>query len=208
MRSTLVTEIVNPGFSDVPLGHFYRDQIMRVAAEGLVNGYPDGTFRPQAPVSRWQFAKMALNLHNRLLPEQPIAVVDVTAGPFTDVPARPGVSDESDWVAAAKAAGLVKGVTDTTFLPYEPVRRDQMASMIVRALAFEEEVASLPDDAPRFADVELGSTHERAATYLKSRSILLGYEEPPGSGVYFLKPAEATRREHIALVLGRLLDLP
>jgi SpoIID/LytB domain protein len=208
MRSTLVTEIVNPGFSDVPVGHAYRQQIMRAATEGLVNGYADGTFRPRSPVLRWQFAKMAVSLHNRLVPETPIVVSDVAAAPFTDVPARIGVSDESDWVAAAKAAGLVRGVTETGFEPYEPVRRDQMASMVVRALGLEDEVLTLPADAPSFADLELGATHEREAAYLKNQGVLLGYEDPPGTGRFVLRPGEATRREHIALILCRLLDLP
>lgn len=39
-------------FPDVPVGHPFHDAIAWAAEEGLVHGYPDGTFRPTAPVSR------------------------------------------------------------------------------------------------------------------------------------------------------------
>jgi peptidoglycan hydrolase-like amidase len=208
LRSTLLTEIVNPGFADVPLEHYYYQQIMRAAFAGLVNGYPEGSFRPEASVSRWQFAKMAVNLRNSLWPGQPIALIDAPAAPFADVPARPGVlGDESDWVAAAKAAGLVRGVTATEFRPYEPVRRDQLASMLVRALGLEAEAADLDPASAGFADLDPGSTHWGAATLLFSKQILRGYEQPPGSGVFVIRAGEPTSRMHVAVILGRILDL-
>lgn len=209
MRSTLITEVENPGFTDVPPTHMYYDQIMRAAAESLVNGYPAGDFRPDVAVSRWQFAKMAVNLHNQLFPQDPIPLVDVSSGPFWDVAARPGtIGDESDWVAAAKKAGLVRGVSETQFRPYDPVRRDQVATMVVRAMGWEEEAAALSPDTPRFGDVADDSTHAAAATLLKSKGILQGYEIPPGSGEFFLRPEEPTKRMHIAVILTRILDLP
>ncbi|MCZ7664053.1 MAG: SpoIID/LytB domain-containing protein [Thermoleophilia bacterium] len=218
MRSTLISEIVNPvgtpppppgEFSDVPPGHIYKAEIERAVDEGLVGGYPSGEFKPDDPVSRWQFAKMAVGLHNALLPADPIPLVDVQGQPFWDVAVRPGVlGDESDWVAAAKGAGLVNGITDTNFRPYEPVRRDQMASMLVRALGWEDVAAALPPDAASFADVPVSSLHRAAATYLKSLGVLQGYEGPPGSGVYALHPDEPTKRMHVAVILSRILDLP
>ncbi len=75
---------------------------------GLMSGYTGGLFKPDGSITRWQFAKIAVNLHNLMHPEDQIAVVNVTTAPYADVPARPGVLlDESDWVAAAKKAGLV-----------------------------------------------------------------------------------------------------
>ena len=162
MRSTLILEITSPGgpppppgeFTDVPPQHMYYDEIEQVTDAGLMNGYPSGEFKPETAVSRWQFAKMVVGLHNALFPDDQIPLVDVPSRPFADMPAQPGtLGDESDWVAAAFAAGLVNGVTETTFQPYEPVRRDQMASMLVRAMGWEDEAAALPGDTPGFADV-------------------------------------------------------
>ena len=229
MRSTLLLQVTNPDgfvstgppgaggppplppgeFTDVGSGHTYAAEIKRVALEGLVAGYSNGEFRPDAPVSRWQFAKIVVGLHNVLSPADLIEVVDVASEPFWDVPAKPGVlGDESDWVAAAKAAGLVKGVSDNYFGPYSSVQRDQMATMLVRALGREDEAAALPPETPGFVDVDRAGAHGASTTYLKSLGILLGYQEPPGSGTFVLRYAEPTKRMHVAVIMCRILDLP
>ncbi len=212
MRSTLILEIVSPGgpppplreFTDVPPQHLYYDEIDQVTDAGLMNGYPSGEFKPETAVSRWQFAKMVVGLHNALFPGDQIVVVDVPTRPFADMPAQPGtLGDESDWVAAAFEAGLVNGVTETTFQPYEPVRRDQMATMLVRAMGWDDEAAALPADTPGFADVPLANIHRVAAAYLKSVQVLNGYPLPDGT--VELRPAEPIKRMHVAVILSRLL---
>jgi len=209
MRSTLITLIDQPGFTDVAPGSLYEDEIERVAALGLMSGYADGSFGPLQPVSRWQFAKMAVLLHNQLFPEDLIALVDVPQSPFWDVAARPGIrGDESDWVAAARQAGLVVGTSATRFAPYTDVTRDQLASMIVRAMGWEEEAAAQPPDAPGFADVPASNPHAQAAAYLLGRGILRGYPDPDGTGAVLLRPPEPTKRAHAALILCRLVDRP
>lgn len=214
MRSTLILEITSPGgpppppgeFSDVSPQHMYYNEIDQVTDAGLMNGYRTGEFKPETAVSRWQFAKMVVGLHNALFPGDQILLVDVPARPFADMPAQPGtLGDESDWVAAAFNAGLVNGVTATTFQPYEPVRRDQMATMLVRAMGWEDEAAALPVDTPGFADVPLSSIHHAAATYLKSVDVLKGYSGPDGS--VELRPAEPIKRMHVAVILSRLLGV-
>lgn len=214
MRSTLIVEITSPGgpppppgeFTDVAPQHMYYNEIEQVTDAGLMNGYPSGEFKPETAVSRWQFAKMVVGLHNALFPGDQIQLVDVPIRPFADMPAQPGtLGDESDWVAAAFNAGLVNGVTATTFQPYEPVRRDQMATMLVRAVGWEDEAAVLPADTPGFADVPLANIHHAAATYLKSVDILKGYSGPDGS--VELRPAEPIKRMHVAVILSRLLGV-
>ncbi len=109
-------------------------------------------------------------------------------------------------MAAAKAAGLVRGLNATTYAPYTPVRRDQMASMIVRAMGWEDEAAALPAETVGFADVLATSPHWAPAAYLKSLGILKGYEEPLGSGTMVLRVGEPTKRMHVAVILSRILS--
>ncbi len=45
-------------FSDVPTTHWAHDSIKKMAENGIVNGYPDGKFMPESPVSRGEFCKM------------------------------------------------------------------------------------------------------------------------------------------------------
>lgn len=212
LRSTLVLTVTGP--PSLPPGEFYDltmygAEIKKVVLAGLMGGYPNELFKPENSLTRWQFAKIAVNLWNRRFPEQQIPLVDVPGQPFWDVPAAPGtLGDESDWVAAACKAGLMNGVTATSFKPYEPIRRDELATVMVRALGLAGAAEALPPGTTAFADVAAGSPHARNAAYLRSIGVILGYEEPAGSGIYYLRPEEPLKRMHAAVVLSRALDVP
>jgi predicted small secreted protein len=45
-------------FSDVPANHAHKEGIEWAASQGIITGYPDGTFKPNEPVSRGAFATM------------------------------------------------------------------------------------------------------------------------------------------------------
>ncbi len=214
MRSTLFLSItggqdLTPGeFYDVGANHLYHEQIARMVTSGLMGGYDGGLFKPDGSITRWQFAKISVGLYNIMHPENPIPLVDVTTSPYTDVPMKIGtLGDESDWVAAAKNAGLVTGMTSTGFQPYTIMRRDQMAAMMCKALGWEDKAAALPLTTPGFADVPATSPYWAAATYLKEQGILQGYPDPGGSDATFLRVDEAIKREHVAVILCRVLDL-
>ena len=214
MRSTLFLSITggealtSGEFYDVGANHLYHDQIARVVTSGLMGGYDGGFFKPDGSITRWQFAKISVNLYNLMHPSAPIPLVDVTTPPYTDVPMKIGtLGDESDWVAAAKNAGLVTGMTSTGFQPYTVMRRDQMAAMMCRALGWDDEAAALPATTPGFADVPTTSPYWAAATYLKEQGILQGYPDPSGSEATVLNVDEAIKRQHVAVMLCRVLDL-
>jgi len=48
-------------FSDVPDKHWAKAQIVDAVEKGYVSGFPDGTFRPDEPVSRAQFIRMLVD---------------------------------------------------------------------------------------------------------------------------------------------------
>ena len=49
-------------FADVPMNHWAKDAIAKVKAEGWISGYPDGTFKPNAPITRAE----AVSIVNRM----------------------------------------------------------------------------------------------------------------------------------------------
>jgi stage II sporulation protein D len=197
-----------PGeFYDVGPTHLYHDQISRVVTEQLMGGYENGLFKPLGTVSRAQFAKIAVNLYNLMHPAGQIAVANVTTRPFEDVAVNSKVNgDSSDWIAAAKNAGLVLGVTSSTFMPYAEIQREQMASMMCRALGWDDEADALSPDTPGFSDLALSSPHWAAATYLKQLGILLGYGETGDAASAMLGVGEPIKRQHVAVILCRVLD--
>lgn len=118
-----------------------RPYIETLAERQFVEGFPDGTFRPDAPITRAQFAAMALKAFD--LPgggERP---------DFRDV-------DRNYWAASAIAAvsksGLVAGFPDGTFHPEENITRAQALVILSRVLG-----TNRPDAAAtlqRYADAQ------------------------------------------------------
>ena len=54
-------------FTDIAEGQWYTDAVNWAAEQGVVNGYPDGTFRPEAPITRQEMATMLYRYWNCLL---------------------------------------------------------------------------------------------------------------------------------------------
>ena len=113
-----------PAFSDVDPAHPYAAAIADLAARGIISGRLDGTFAPDEPVSRCQFAKLVVNTLG-------IAHTDLSM-PFRDV----GPDDLPEYVAAAARGGITRG-TDATgqhFSPWGSVTRAQAVTMTVRGV--------------------------------------------------------------------------
>lgn len=51
-----------PLFPDLPEEHWARDTVASLAARGLVEGYPDGTFKGDRAASRWELALVVARL--------------------------------------------------------------------------------------------------------------------------------------------------
>ncbi len=202
-------EPLAPGeFYDVGSSHLYHDEISRVVTTGLMGGYENGLFKPDGTVTRSQFAKIAVSLYNVMHTDDQIDVINVTTKPFEDVPIDSGTTgDASDWIAAAKKAGLVSGVTSTSFAPYTEIRRDQMATMMCRAVGWEDEAAALSPGTAGFADVPPDSVHWATAAYLKEQGVILGYADPDNASATLLRAEEPIKRQHVAVILCRVLDL-
>ncbi|MFN6462276.1 MAG: S-layer homology domain-containing protein [Nostoc sp. DedVER02] len=57
-RQISMSRTLQVGFSDVSANHWARNFISKLAAMEILEGFPDGTFRPDAPITRAQFAAM------------------------------------------------------------------------------------------------------------------------------------------------------
>ncbi|WP_413789105.1 bifunctional 2',3'-cyclic-nucleotide 2'-phosphodiesterase/3'-nucleotidase [Bacillus kandeliae] len=115
----------NPGevekdFKDVPKDHWAYEYIHSLASKGIILGKTDGTFAPNATVTRGEFATFIA----RTLDLKPKG-----KSPFKDVPKNM----EKD-ITAVYEAGIISGVSKDKFAPNKPVTREQMAAMTVEAL--------------------------------------------------------------------------
>jgi len=112
-------------FSDVLTDEPARDAIAAVAEQGIVNGYSDGTFRPDQRVNRAEFVKMVLQAS-----EERDTIRRCDVGGFLDVPDRAWFAP---YVCVAKRRDIVKGYDDRTFRPAEKITVGEAASMLASA---------------------------------------------------------------------------
>lgn len=108
-------------FSDLDTGAWYHEAVDYVLSEGLMNGYSNGTFRPNSVLTRAQFAQILYNREGRP------AVTG--GGGFTDVPSGAWCADAVAWAAER---GLVGGYGNGRFGPDNSITREQLAVMLWR----------------------------------------------------------------------------
>ena len=118
-------------FPDVPADHPFCGQILWLAESGISGGYDDGTFKPEAPVSRQAMAAFLYKASSSsygpggLTP----AVCPPPDDPFPDVP---DTHPFCGYIAVALDGGITTGYADGTFKPAAPVSRQAMASFLYR----------------------------------------------------------------------------
>lgn len=119
---------VAPGnFADVPDGLYYAPAVAWASANGIVNGYSDGTFRPGAAITREQLAAF-LYRYARYRGGDVSGRADLTA--YGDAAGIAGYAVEA--MAWANAAGLVNGTSRTTLSPRGTATRAQAAVILTR----------------------------------------------------------------------------
>ncbi len=114
------------------IGTEYEKAVARLVAFGVLDGYKDGTYRPEQDVTRAEFAKIlveALGIGNA-------AKADKGKVVFKDVPASHWASG---YVSVASGMGLLKGFPDKTFRPEQQVSYADALTMLVRSLGYQDE---------------------------------------------------------------------
>lgn len=190
-----------PQFSDVPEGSTFYPYIRCMACRSIVNGYGNGTFGPDALITRAQLAKVVAGA----------AAIYGTGyqgyGTFEDVPyesvffqyierlADRGVM--SGYPCGTPPAGpCVPYANKPYFLPANNATRGQISKIVSNAALFQD-----PPGEQLFEDVEPGSTFYTYTQRLASRLIMSGYPcgapdlpcVPPGNRPYFRPGNDATR---------------
>ena len=152
-------------FSDVAEGMWYTKAVNYCEANGLMNGFPDGTFRPTASVTRAQLVTTLWRCAGEPETEgdQP---ENGSASGFTDVA-------DSAWYAPAVAWAVAAGITDGTgqglFSPDRPVTREMLATFFYRYAGTPEAEA---DD---FADqAEIAGWAQTGTIWAKASGLMQG----------------------------------
>ncbi|MBQ4901230.1 S-layer homology domain-containing protein [Paenibacillus sp. Marseille-P2973] len=177
---------VDINISDIS-GHWAEASIKQAISDGIVTGYPDGTFKPGNTVTRAEFSVMLMNALNWQEPG-----TDLT---FTDK------AEIGTWakqaVSQAVQAGIISGYENGSFRPNANITRAEMATMIAKAL----KLAAKENASTSFADdKEIPAWAKGSVASLKELGIV------NGTGANEFHPSSQTTRAEAVIVLINMLD--
>lgn len=177
-----------------------KEEVKEPTTDGVthlpyIQGYPDGTFRPNAPVTRAQMASMfARQLTGNAIPQAKATYTDTFQ------------HDAKDAIEFAKEKGLFKGVTATNFNPNGLITRAQMATVAARWI--EQQCVERPDadfcqptsPSAAFKDVSFNHWAVKAIDTVNAAEIMTGVTADTFNPDGFLTRAQAVK------VLNRLFE--
>ena len=137
-------------YSDVAATSWYNTAVSTLSSMGIITGYPDGTFRPDAAITRAEFAAIAARFDND---------GDKTAAKFSDI-ATHWAKDE---ISIAYNNGWITGYPDGTFGPQRDITRAETMTLVNRVLNRQPETE---DDLLPNMTVWTGNANPKAWYYL------------------------------------------
>lgn len=175
-------------FTDIT-GHWAEASILESARLGFVDGYPDGTFHPNQQITRVEFTAMLIRalLMNESAPGD-IDFADRASIPVWALP----------YVKASVQSDLIQGYEDHTFRGSKPIIRQELASIMVRALDVKPNAGTAINFADK-ADIQ-----SWANSYVAS-AVESGLMQGKGNNRF--GPMDNTTRAEAATVLLNLLRL-
>ena len=152
-------------YTDLTGYEWAEEAIYRWTEAGIVDGKGNNTFDPAGLLKRSEAAKIFANL---------LKLTEKSDKVFVDVP---GTEWFADYVALVNKAGIMNGMSETTFEPATPVSREMVFTMVCRALGIEgqetlngtfEDAAQISEWAKKSVNalVNLGYVNGRTATTL------------------------------------------
>jgi hypothetical protein len=173
-------------------GHWAQSYIQALSSQGVLNGFPDGTFRPNEPVTRAQFATIvntAFRLSN-------------TSGTYIGFRDVPYTHWAANAISTAAASNLVAGFPDGTYRPEQPVTRTESLVVLTNAVGLRP-AGSNTNTLPVASPSDLFSRYRDAAAIphwavaqiaaANQAGLIVNYPDP-----MLLEPNRAATRAEVA----------
>lgn len=180
-----IVDTKSTAFSDVDSDNQYYEAIVYLAKEGVIAGYPDGSFKPNKTVSRVEALKFIFEGIKESVSDGNL--------PFPDV-------SENEWYGkylyTAFNRGVVNGYPDGTFKPSNTVNKAEFYKILFNGMGVDinPRVAEKP-----FEDVERDDWFAPYIAYAKE----LGITED----VSKIRPSQGMTRGEVAYAIYRLMEV-
>jgi len=199
-KDIVVVFFTPTSYTDISNDYWAVDAIEALTDAGIVNGYPDGFYRPTITVDR---GSLAVYIARAMTGGD----VNVPAGPVE--PTFPDVTDEHwayDYVEYAAGSCVVEGYPDGNYHADWHINRAQMAVFVARSIVEPTGEAGMdsyePPADPTFRDVPTNYWCFKHIEYLAEHDVVNGY--PDGN----YNPSWEVTRDQMAVYIMRAFDLP
>lgn len=176
-------------FSDTK-GHWARPQIDHLYSRSIINGYPDGYYRPQGFISRQEFTVILVNAIHK---ETEARQLQKGQASFTDTVSAWG----KGYIELALELNIAAGEGQGKFNPDSQISREEAVTMLVNCLG------GAPQDLNPFAYTDaddISAWAQEAITYARQIGLVKGY--PDGS----FHPGQNITRAEAAILFEQFLE--
>ena len=171
-------------------GHWSAGDVNKLIDRGSVGGYPDGTFHPDATITRAEFSKIL---------RQSLGLTSVAGNDFADTARHWAVSDIHTLVVNNI---IVPAEYGSSYGPDSAIPRREIAIMLVRALGLNDDAINLAGQATSFTDDANIKSYDKGYLYLaKELGLVGGYED----GAF--RPNNRATRAEACVMIVRLLNM-
>ncbi len=184
-------------FSDVNEGNAYYIGISYLEQHGIINGYEDGSFKPNEDINRAEALKM-LTLASGVFTLEEVENAEITDDeekkrPFTDTPVSAWYTV---YLKAAKDAGIIDGYEDGSFRPEETINLAEALKIFFES--FDNIVYPNIEDY-LFNDTPLDAWFTKYTAYAASKGIINVYDSNT------INPEQGLTRGYLAEIIYRKL---
>lgn len=154
MIITAISQSAFAAFSDVNEDHPYKNAISTLSTLSVIDGYEDGTFKPDGAITRAEFTKLIVYM---------LGLQDITYTSYAFPDVEQGFW-ASNFIQTAYDRNIIVGFEDGTFHPQDQVTYAQVLKMVVCTLGYEDFANGLTVGTDGWADkyiqeaVQLGLT--------------------------------------------------
>jgi hypothetical protein len=176
-------------FSDVQSNYWASQFIQELSRRGVIAGFPDGTFRPEEPVTRAQFAAMINKAFQKQVIRQPINFNDVASNYWA-----------YNAIRQAYTIGFLSGYPGNNFRPNEAIPRQQVLVSLANGLEYAPS-GDVNTTLQYFSDAaNIADYARRPIAAATEKQIVVNYPN-----VNFLNPTVTASRAQVAAFIYQAL---